>query len=265
MVDDTRAGRDAFRRTDEIETDILDIRSRLNSTLSEIERRLQPDQLAGTALGLVRSLAEGRPHPIGDAIRRNPVPAVIAGIGLAWLAVEVLRGEQPSPPLLPGTPGGRRLTDRPTDGKHAATPPAITLLHDLIGVARQGTRALRQAGMALPDGPARMALRRAAEERGRTAALLQDEVLALGWPSVHGDAPNGDLLPAWQQVEALVPGSNATALLEAIAVAEAETLARFRTALKRDLPDDLRIILGGRFHEVEQTRARLLALHDAVQ
>lgn len=236
-------------RPHDIHEDIEAIRARLNSRMADLDKRLQPANIARGGLEMLRSMAEGRPHPVGDAIRRNPLPLLLMGAGIAWMLIEIGRGDR----------GGKELTltATPVDTDLAE------LLADLTGIARQATKALRQAGASLPEGRVRTVLRLSAEERGLTAKLLQAESERLGFGAIHGHAPTGDWIKLWQRVEELVGSNDEAAILRAVDKAEEETLARFRSALRRALPDDLRIALGGRYHEVERTHARLHAFREA--
>ncbi len=135
------------------------------------------------------------------------------------------------------------------------------LVSDLIGVARQGAKALRQAGVAIDEERLRLMLRDMAMERGHTAALLQQALLERGMPAVHGHEPTGDVVPEWRRVERFLRAGDTDALLAALAAAERVTLDRFRQALRCPLPDDIRLILGERlFAELEPSRNRLSAL-----
>lgn len=245
---------DGNRRPEEIEEEIDAIRDRLGSTISEIERRFRGGDAKGAASAFAKEFTrfdtdgEMRAYMDAalDAVRRNPLPAVLIGVGAAWLAYEVF------------------AMRRDRQEHSLSRRDALLMLADLTGVARQGAKALRQAAMTVPDGPVREGLRLASIDRGNSAALLQDQVQAMGINAVHGLTPTGDRLPAWQRVEDLLPDGNQKAILEAVRVAEDETLARFRDALRQPLPDELQVVIGSRFHEVEGTRARLLSLHDMV-
>jgi len=251
---DTEAASSTSQRPEDIQDDIEAIRTRMGRTLNEIEKRLKPDGLAADALAFTRRFTHDAVSPelqtmmdqAGAAIRRNPLPALLIGIGAAWLAYEVVQM--------------RRHRVRPETGDQTTA----DLLVDLIGVARQGTKALRHAGMALREGPARDLLREAAEERGRTAALLQAELQRMGVDAVHGNEPHGEV-PAWRRVEEMVPTGDLLAILEAVEVAEDETKARFRRALSLDLPEHVRVLIGSRFYEVERTHDRLSVLRDAAR
>ena len=84
----------------EIESDIDETRSEMGETLSEIGERLDPARLTDEAKQKVRDATVGRVEEavesagntargvtdmVMETIRRNPIPAAIAGVGLALL------------------------------------------------------------------------------------------------------------------------------------------------------------------------------------
>jgi len=73
--------------TDRIEADVQQSRHRLNDTLSELGSRLSPGQMLDEGLGLVQGQAGRFAGRLGRQIRDNPLPVVLIGAGIAWLAV----------------------------------------------------------------------------------------------------------------------------------------------------------------------------------
>lgn len=76
------------RRPEEIESDIERTRADVSSTIDAIQNKLTPGQLMDQAFGYARtSLPADFGANLGNAVRDNPVPVALIGIGLAWLAV----------------------------------------------------------------------------------------------------------------------------------------------------------------------------------
>jgi hypothetical protein len=73
--------------TDRIEADVQQSRHRLNDTLNELGSRLSPGQMLDEGLGLVQGQAGRFAGRLGRQIRDNPLPVVLIGAGIAWLAV----------------------------------------------------------------------------------------------------------------------------------------------------------------------------------
>lgn len=75
------------RRPEEIESDIERSRADVSSTIDAIQSKLTPGQLMDQAFGYARtSLPADFGSNLGNAVRDNPVPVALIGIGLAWLA-----------------------------------------------------------------------------------------------------------------------------------------------------------------------------------
>ena len=123
----------ADRSPDEIERDIADIRSRMDRTLDELEFRLSPGQLTAGAVDMVKDVMRGNPSRLGDAIRNNPIPVVMIGIGALWLAFAMNRPQQPRDET-----GSRRVSRLGPDQ-------IAEVLSPLISVTLQGVDGLRQA------------------------------------------------------------------------------------------------------------------------
>jgi ferritin-like metal-binding protein YciE len=79
-------------RPDEIERDIEGTRADLADTLTTIERRFSPNELLDQAVYLLREHGPELGRRLGDVISRNPLPAVLIGVGVLWLA---LAGNRP--------------------------------------------------------------------------------------------------------------------------------------------------------------------------
>ena len=79
-------GHNGHRRPDEIEAEIERKRSELDETLSAIERRLTPGQIVDQGLDYLRgSSAREYVRNLGESVKREPIPLVLVGVGLAWL------------------------------------------------------------------------------------------------------------------------------------------------------------------------------------
>lgn len=74
------------RSSEEIESDIERTRAEVSSTLDAIQQKLTPGQLIDQAVSYARtSLPADFGANLGNAVRDNPLPVALVGIGLAWL------------------------------------------------------------------------------------------------------------------------------------------------------------------------------------
>ena len=74
------------RRPEEIESDIERTRTEVSSTIDAIQNKLTPSQLMDQAVAYARtSLPADFGANLSNAVRDNPVPVALVGIGIAWL------------------------------------------------------------------------------------------------------------------------------------------------------------------------------------
>ncbi|MQP67072.1 DUF3618 domain-containing protein [Niveispirillum sp. SYP-B3756] len=92
--------------TNEIEREIEQARAGMTRAAAEIERRLQPETLVDNALGLFQRNGQARAivDEVTDLALRNPVPVLMIGLGLAWLALDFSRHRPPAPPVAKARP-----------------------------------------------------------------------------------------------------------------------------------------------------------------
>lgn len=76
-----------------IERDIRDARAEVSATLDAIQSKLTPGQLMDQALQYARSsLPADFGRNLNEAVRNNPVPVALVGIGLAWMMMSGRQG-----------------------------------------------------------------------------------------------------------------------------------------------------------------------------
>lgn len=78
---------DRDRSPEEIEREIEQTRAEMNRTIDAIQRKLSPGQLMDQAFDYFRSGPGAFANNFGQALKNNPVPVALVGIGLAWLAL----------------------------------------------------------------------------------------------------------------------------------------------------------------------------------
>jgi hypothetical protein len=83
--------RDPSRDPEELERTAEQIRADLDRTLDALERKLSPSQLLDRSLAYLRDHGGEMTRSVGEAVRRNPVPIVLAIAGIGWLVAASLR------------------------------------------------------------------------------------------------------------------------------------------------------------------------------
>ena len=247
------------RGPDEIEHDIRNIRSRMDTVLDEIEFRLSPGQLSGGMIEVVRDVMQGNPTRIARAIRSNPLPLALIGAGVLWLAWNVSR----TPDVAVGSEAGTREGFK--GGALISDQHARILLTGLVGACHQGADGFRQADRLLGDADLSSRLSQIASQLERSAVAIENELRQRGGSPDHG----GPVHPAWYNLRDTMASSGTAsgsraAVLEALEHGLDGTLELFRTTLHENLPDDLRVVVGAQFHEIETVRHRIGALRQAV-
>ncbi len=81
---------DAYTQTQdprELEERANHQRSEINRTLSQIESQFSPSQMIDQAMGLFKDNGGEMANNLGRTVRDNPVPLLLTGVGLAWMAM----------------------------------------------------------------------------------------------------------------------------------------------------------------------------------
>jgi Protein of unknown function (DUF3618) len=178
-----------------IEADIEDTRSEMGQTLDEIGERLDPARLADEAKDKVREATVGRVEDavdsaghaargmsdmVIDTIRRNPIPAAMAGIGLAMLWQNRSgNGQQ-----------GRAGSGGPNLMQEARR--TTTQLGDKLGnTAGEAAQSVQQVAGDVADG----AQQRAGALSTQGLRLVNEAPLVAGLAAIGAGATVGALLP----------------------------------------------------------------------
>lgn len=228
----------------EIEREIDHTRRRMDRMLDELEYRFSPGQVMSLAY---QELTSGESGRLGAVIRRNPIPAVMIGIGVLWLGLAMAR-ERPG--VIEGTARRRSV----------APDVLSSVLSPLITLTRQGADALRQAE-GIADEPRFAAfVTDFAEQNDLAAGALEAELRARGTAAEAGTAAPSPPHPAWSELRRAIATRDRTALLNAVESGADAALETFRSALHRDLPEEMRVLVGAHFHAMEQMHNRVSAM-----
>lgn len=246
----------ARRSSDTIEADIGHIRARMEHTLDEIEFRMSPGQMASGALDLLRDVVRADPRGatagrIGRAIRENPIPVVLIGIGAVWLGLAISRQDQ----RIEGTAMVR--DDEPRLAQQQRLGPQLLILAELV---REGVEHARAAESRIDTPAAQGALREVAEQYDRTAAALEAELQALNEPLPE---PRGTS-QAWARLRGALADRRWQDVVAGLEEGSEVTLDAFREVLHQEMPSGMRVLLGAHFHDMETAHHRLAALKEAV-
>ncbi len=91
---------------DRIEEDLQRTRSRMDRRLNELQGKLAPGQIFEDLLDYVRGNGGAEfGQKLMASVQKNPLPAVVAGVGIAWLMASDFR-PQPTVATVPASSGG---------------------------------------------------------------------------------------------------------------------------------------------------------------
>jgi uncharacterized protein (TIGR02284 family) len=236
----------------EIEKEIDRTRQRMDQMLDELEYRLSPGQVMSLAY---QELTSGQPGRLGAVIRRNPIPAVMIGIGVLWLGLALAR-ERPG--TIEGT--ARRPSMAPGELSNVLSP--------LVAMSRQGADALRQAQSVIDEPQLAAFAADFAEQNDLAAGALEAELRARGAAVVAataattgaGVAAPSHPHPAWSELRRAIATRDRTALLDAIESGADAALEAYRGILRHELPEQTRVMVGAHFHATEQMHNRVSAM-----
>jgi ElaB/YqjD/DUF883 family membrane-anchored ribosome-binding protein len=96
MSETSNLREDAQKDPDALEREIDQTRARMNQTLGAIERRLTPGQIVDEAVGLFREHGGDFAANLGSSIKENPVPAMLAAVGIGWMILAPNRLSRPT-------------------------------------------------------------------------------------------------------------------------------------------------------------------------
>jgi ElaB/YqjD/DUF883 family membrane-anchored ribosome-binding protein len=194
-----------------IEREIEDTRQRIDSTLSELGERLSPGQLLDQALDYVRGASGPRRFAsnLGHSVQDHPLPVVLVGIGLAWLAFGPERSYQGGGVSTQRFAGdgdeafaseGRNVLENASEAAHGAASAARDAA-SAVGARVQHTRErTREAASRLSEGAQRGAHR----ARSAWAYVRDEQPLVLALAGLALGAALGGAMPPTESEDALL-------------------------------------------------------------
>ena len=212
----TSTPKDDDRQTpQELERDADRARGDLDRTLEALEERISPSALADRTMRLLRENGGEFGHNLATQVRDHPLPAILAGIGIAWLFVESgpkpHRADHSADAHARGAAGGGLSSV--TTATRSAAAQAADATRDAVTQAANATRSA--AGHAA-DSTRQMMHDAAVASRSVSTGyshLSREHPLALAALAVAAGAVLGALLPATEVEEELLGESQTIASL----------------------------------------------------
>ena len=140
-----------------------------------------------------------------------------------------------------------------------------SLLNELVETSKDGEKGFAKAAEEIADPAIKAVLLEGASLCRSGARELQERVRALGGePETTGSAL-GAMHRGWINVKTAVTSRDTKAILEECERGEDYAKARYAEALRKQLPDDLRVVVQRQYEGVIQNHDKVKALRDAAR
>jgi uncharacterized protein (TIGR02284 family) len=139
----------------------------------------------------------------------------------------------------------------------------IDTLNKLIDTCKDGEYGFRTSAEHVKSENLRTVFLERAESCRRGASELQAAVVRLGGkPDEHSSAP-GTLHRGWVSLKGMLTGDSDQAALNECERGEDAALARYRDAIKKDLPSEIMAIVQRQYEGVKRNHDQIRSLRDA--
>ena len=166
---------------DEIMRETEKTRAKIKENLDSLERRVSPDEVldqVGKAIEPARDGTVRFAHNLGAAVRENPIPAAMVGIGLGWLLISGRRSEGTRASTDYGEPTDRVDPSRPADGSISEN--ASDAVRERVRETKDWARKRSEAVREKVSDTADTAYRRASNTAYRASAQISDGSASVG-------------------------------------------------------------------------------------
>ncbi len=161
---------DLDKSPEDLEREIDAKRASISNLVDSLESRFTPGQLFDQALSYTKGNGGEFFQNLGTTLKNNPVPTVLTGVGLAWLAMNQNKPFQPGSASSGSGLGG--MVSQVADQVSQAFSGAGDRLHGAADTARDHGQSLRSMASDLSD--------RATDSLDATASQLTDKAHDVG-------------------------------------------------------------------------------------
>lgn len=205
-----------------IESEIERTRSEMSSTLDAIQERLSPGQIMDEVMDHVRNGPGQFAGSLGRALRQNPIPAALIGVGIGWLMLSQGRGTSADEGALYGSASYGRSEEE--EGRSYGAEEGGRLGEALDAVRERGAHLMDRARERLGGAGESVGI-------GRT---LEEQPLLLGAIGLAVGAALGAVLPMTRQEDELMGPARDRLKHQAVAASRAQ-LERAQRAVEETL------------------------------
>ena len=141
----------------------------------------------------------------------------------------------------------------------------ISVLNDLIETSMDGEAGFRTCAEDVKDLELKSLFTNRAQECALAAKELQTMVRGFGGTPEDDTSVAGDLHRRWVDLKALVSGKDEESILNECERGEDAALKSYRSALEKDLPAEVRIVVERQYQGVQRNHDQVKALRDAAR
>jgi uncharacterized protein (TIGR02284 family) len=136
------------------------------------------------------------------------------------------------------------------------------VLNDILETAKDGEYGFRACAEHTKAQDIKTLFLRHADECRAAAAEMASEVRRLGGKADDGGTASGSMHRGWVAVRGTLTGYSDLAMLDECERGEDTALARYRKALKQNLPAEIRSILQKQFQGAQRNHDQIKMLRD---
>jgi uncharacterized protein (TIGR02284 family) len=148
-----------------------------------------------------------------------------------------------------------------TDGS-ATFEQKVETLNDLLENARDGTSGFGEAAEHVQSAALKQLFKRRAETCTRAATELQELLHQAGGKANEGGTASGAAHRLWTHIRGLFGGASDETMLNECERGEDASMARYRKALKANLPHDMHAVVLRQFEEVQRNHDMIRTMRD---
>jgi uncharacterized protein (TIGR02284 family) len=141
----------------------------------------------------------------------------------------------------------------------------ISTLNDLIETCKDGEEGFRVCAEDLQDQQLKINFTARAEDCAAAASELQELVRSLGGKPETGSSISGALHRRWVDIKSLITGKDTLAVLTECERGEDVALKSYRSALEKDLSQNVRAVIEKQLTGVQRNHDRIKQLRNSAQ
>lgn len=150
-----------------------------------------------------------------------------------------------------------------TNDKSEINQKTISTLNDLIETCRDGQKGFEEAATGLQDPAVKTLFQSFSHQRQLQCTELQSLVRRQGGDPEQTGSVSGALHRGWMNLKTALTGKNDKALIDEAERGEDVAMASYQSALKQDLPLEVRTVIEQQFTAVKAAHDRVRALKHA--